>query len=180
MNGQPGVANYAQAGTPLNTVLIEQLKSANQAEVELATIARDRTENQELKNLASTIISDHEKFRQDVEKVSQKVTSSQQTGPFVPQQLTQLTDKACKNAEQSVKAMLEKAEGQDFQMAFLGQQVIAHQMMIANLEAIQSVGPTELKEIAGQGVTMMKSHLDAAKSLAMKLEDDSKNKQNNQ
>ena len=91
---------------------------------------------------------------------------------MVPGQLIQIMDQACENSLKMTKDMLQKYEGQDFSMAFLAQQCFAHTMLLAELQAIQSHGPEELKSLAAESATKAQSHLDKAKQLAKQLEDD--------
>lgn len=91
---------------------------------------------------------------------------------LVPGQLIQIMDQACEHSLKMTKEMLEKYEGQDFAMAFLGQQCVAHTMMIGELKAIQSHGPEELKSMAEEAASKAQMHLDKAKELAKQLEDD--------
>jgi predicted outer membrane protein len=93
----------------------------------------------------------------------------------VPHQLTQIMDEACDNSLKMTKEMLSKYEGQDFQMAFLGQQCVAHIYQLAELKAIENSGPEELKSVAGEASKKVEAHLEQAKQLAKKLEDDRKN-----
>lgn len=70
--------------------------------------------------------------------------------------------------------MLGEYQGQDFNMAFLGQQCVAHTMMLAELKAIESEGPQEMRSVAQEAKTKVEQHLEKVKQLAKKLEDDSR------
>lgn len=91
---------------------------------------------------------------------------------MVPGQLVQIMDQACDTSLNMTKEMLQKYEGQNFAMVFFGQQCVAHMMMLAELQAIQSHGPEELKSLAGETAGKVQTHLDKAKQLAKQLEDD--------
>ncbi len=91
--------------------------------------------------------------------------------PMVPRELCQLMEKACDNSLQMTKQMLEQYDGQDFTMAYLGQQIVAHTMMLAELKAIESDGPESLHSIAQAAIKKTENHLEKAKQLAMKYED---------
>ena len=93
-------------------------------------------------------------------------------GGRVPQVLTTLMSQACDNNLKMTQEMLESYEGQDFKMAFLGQQIVAHTASLAEMKAIESVGPEQLKAIAQQASPKIQEHLDMAKKLAKKFEDD--------
>ncbi|SMP64455.1 Predicted outer membrane protein [Neorhodopirellula lusitana] len=186
-----------QQGPTVKEAIVQKLEKANKAEVELANFAMQRTDNQEVKQLAQTIAQDHESCNQKLKQMAgqhhqngqshqgqqnravnnhqagQTATSRQQA--TVPMELCQIAEQACDNALQMTKEMLGNHEGQDFDMAFLGQQCVAHTMMLAELKAIESTGPQELQQVAQEASQKVKQHLDHCKQLAKKLEDDRKN-----
>lgn len=209
--GQPTRPNSPIAGTQINQTgsqhasgptvteaIVKKLQKANDAEIELAKMAEQQSENDDLKKLASMIVKDHQAFNQELKKFSDMnlssapnaqgqnnqlgsrpaVASQTQTNlvdsqsPRVPEQLCQVSEQACDNALEMTKEMLGKYKGQDFAMAFLGQQCVAHTMFLAELKAIESVGPQELRPIAQKAGAKVKEHLEKAKQLAEKLEDD--------
>ncbi|MCC9642846.1 DUF4142 domain-containing protein [Rhodopirellula sp. JC740] len=150
--------------------IVQKLQKANENEIELAKLAMEKTDHQELKQLTETIVRDHEAINQKLRQFSQQNQTGNQ-GPRVPQQLCQIADQACDNAMRMTRDMLNRYEGQDFQMAFLGQQCVAHTMMLAELKAIESTGPQELQPLAQEAISKVESHLGKAKQLAKKLED---------
>lgn len=81
-------------------------------------------------------------------------------------------EQACENSLQMTKEMLQDYQGQDFQMAFLGQQIVRHVNMLAELQAIESTGPQELQPIAQTAIQKVKSHLEQSKQLAQRFEDE--------
>lgn len=190
-----------QQGPTVKEALVQKLIKSNKAEIELATMAQQKTDNEELKQLASTIVQDHQQLNKTLQQhagntsdpgkksdnrssnpnAASATTSAQsgrnQTGMnTVPKEFCQVAEQACDNALEMTKEMLGKQEGQDFNMAFLGQQCFAHTMMLAELKAIQSSGPEELQQIASQAAEKVEMHLEKAKQLAKKLEDDRKKK----
>ncbi|HQX50502.1 MAG TPA: hypothetical protein PLR25_11370 [Planctomycetaceae bacterium] len=89
-------------------------------------------------------------------------------------EIAKLAQKKTDNALKMTKDMLNKYERQDFNMAFLGQQCMAHTMMLAELKAIESVGPEELRPIAQEAASKVEQHLEKVEQLAQKHEDDRK------
>ncbi len=87
----------------------------------------------------------------------------------VPHMLVALTDQTCDNEQQLTKKMLEKHEGSDFDMAYIGQQIVAHNCMLAHLQALKSSGPQELQQLASQGEQETQKHLDKAMKIAEEL-----------
>ncbi len=194
-----------QQGLTLKEAIVQKLHKANEAEIELAKMAMEKTDNEDVKQLTKTIVQDHQALNQKLQKMagkhdesskmqqnsqnaqgSQNATSgNRQTGqtltssqsPTVPKELTKISEQACENALEMTKEMLGKYEGQDFNMAFLGQQCVAHTMMLAELKAIESAGPQELQQIAQEASQKVEQHLEKCKQLAKKLEDDRKNKE---
>lgn len=200
-------------GPTVKEAILKKLQKANEGEIELAKMAQQQTDNAELKQLAQTIVQDHQALNNELqqhlnEKSSSRTQSSRtdrtnrsdlnrdradrdvaatrpklrggdnsDTQATVPPQLCEIGEQAHDNALQMTKEMLGNYQGQDFNMAFLGQQLVAHTMMLAELKAIQSTGPEELHEIAGKAISKVEGHLDRAKQLAKKLEDDRKTKQ---
>lgn len=222
-----GADNYGQ-GITVQQALVRKIQKSNEAEIELAKMAQQKTDNQELKQLTQTIIQDHQALNQQLQQVAgqdRQVAGRGQSGQgqltqrqndralndrdparsadrlanrdpsneppgapggratrsmnrqsqTVPPQLCQIMEEACDNAMQMTKEMLNQYEGQDFQMAYLGQQIVMHTIMLAELQAIQSNGPEQLQTIAKQASEKVQNHLEKAKQLAKKLEDDAKN-----
>lgn len=185
-------------GPTVKEALTQKLIKANEAEIELATLAQEKTENEELKQFASMLVKDHQQFNKILQqhvgnqhsnqsnsgkaKVSESLqantgTIASSNAATVPTQLCEIGEQACANSLKMTKEMLGNYEGQDFSMAFLGQQCVAHTMMLAELKAIESVGPKELQQIASQAAMKVEKHLDKAKQLAKKLEDDRKSRE---
>ena len=173
----------SQQGPTVQEAITSKLRQANDAEIELAEMAQERSDNDEVKELAKTIVKDHEALNQKLQSGKQgqgkgredkNITAANAQAATVPEQLCKIGEQACQNALEMTKEMLSKKEGQNFNMAFLGQQIFAHTMMLAELKAIESVGPQELQSVAQEAIQKTESHLKTAKELAMKLEDDRK------
>lgn len=201
-------AESQQEGTTVKEAIVQKLMKANEAEIELAKMAQQKTDNQELQQLTQMIVKDHEALNQKLKEFmsegqsqynssregqSNDAVSQRQAGrdqasqvsqtsgqnnesAIVPEKLCKIAEEACANSLKMTKEMLSRYEGQDFQMAFLGQQCVAHTMMLAELKAIESVGPAELQPIAKMASQKVEQHLEKAKELAKKLEDDAKNR----
>ena len=94
----------------------------------------------------------------------------------VPHMLVALTDQSCDNELQLTKKMLQKHEGDDFDMAYIGQQIVAHTCMLAHLQALKSSGPQELQQLVTEGEQTTQKHLDHAMKIAKELGEDTKEK----
>jgi hypothetical protein len=95
--------------------------------------------------------------------------------PSVPAELCQILERANENTLTMLQEMLRAHEGQDFQMAFLGQQAVAQTILLAELNAMQSSAKfQDIKPIVQQAIAQTMRHLDRAKQLASQFEKDVK------
>lgn len=83
-----------------------------------------------------------------------------------------INHKACENHRQMSKQMLESYQGQDFDMAFLGMQIGQHAWLLSELKALDGVGTPEFQEVVAQARQNVEQHLQQAKTLSKKFEDD--------
>lgn len=93
-------------------------------------------------------------------------------GPMVPQQLVQISQQICDKQSQSAKQMLQEKEGQEFDMAYVGMQIVGHDWMVAELQALQNVGSPEFQQLVRQAEQKTQEHLEQAKQLAKTLQGD--------
>ena len=163
------------SGRPLDRVLLDKLQKANRSEAELASWAAGKAESQEVKDLANQIAEDHRALNQQLEKIQLQNDASDSQSVRVPEQLISMGQAACDKFEQMHREMLSKQSGQDFEMAFLGSEILCHMQTIAELETIQQQGPQALRDYAGQAIDKQRGHLDRARQLAQQLEDDERN-----
>jgi len=139
-------------------------------------MAIEKSDNEELKKLCAVVIQDHqacvEKLQQlnGQEKQSQQSTQANNYVATVPQELLKISEQACENSLKMTKEMLGKYDGEKFNMAFVSYQCVVHNMMLAELKAIESVGPKELNEVAKNEIITAEKHLEKFKQLAKKLD----------
>lgn len=86
-------------------------------------------------------------------------------------EMLQIATKAAQIKLAMTKQMLEKYQGQDFDMAYLGQQIVAHTDMLAVMQAMKGHGTPEFQQLLEQGMETVKHHLTEAHALAKRLED---------
>lgn len=190
--------SYQQDGVALHQALVQKLIKANKAEIELAKMARDRANHDQVRQLTETLIKDHQQLNESLKKLAnndshkssqdhsdrdyQKASNENRdqskrskhnaSTVMVPKELCRLSEEACDNALKMTKQMLQEKEGDSFDMAFVGQQCVAHTMMLAELKAIQNDGPQELQEITEEAIEKTEQHLDRLKQLTDKLSDE--------
>lgn len=83
--------------------------------------------------------------------------------------LESIAEKSSKKQLEMAKEMLEKRDGENFDMAFVGLQVAAHTRAVADLSALQGVGSKEMQDVVKQAEDATKKHLEKAKDLAEQL-----------
>ena len=93
-----------------------KLKKAKQAEIELAQLAQQKTDNQEVRQLAQTLIDEHEALNEDLKQLDMKsnaATSTKQSSQtaMVPHELCQIGEQACQSTLAMTKEMLNKDGG---------------------------------------------------------------------
>jgi hypothetical protein len=68
--------------------------------------------------------------------------------------------------------MLEEAEGEEFDQAFVGSQVGAHIAMLAKLRGAEAFASPRLQPIIAESIATTEQHLDQAKQLCKSLKDE--------
>lgn len=85
--------------------------------------------------------------------------------------LQQIAHRAAHLKLQMTKDMLAKYDGQDFDMGYLGEQIVAHIGMLAHLQASQNLGDEQFQQVLAQGIQTTQQHLQEAQQIARQLED---------
>jgi predicted outer membrane protein len=159
----------------------------NEAEIALGNLAFEKSQNANVREFAQTMVKDHTAFAAKLKQfIPGTVNAQPQTGDAVRPRTTaqneavaerhhggmlELGRKAAGMELAMTKQMLSKYEGQDFDMGYLGQQLVAHTKMLACLTAAQDVGSPEFQKVIGEGLTTTKEHFQHAQQLAANLED---------
>ena len=170
----------SEKGPTVKEAIVQKLLKGNEATIEIVKMAMEKSDNEEVKKLCALIIKDHEACVQKLQQLKGQENQSQQSTQAnnyvatVPQELCKISEQACENSLKMTKEMLGKYDGDEFNMAFVGFQCVAHTMMLAELKAIESVGPKELNEVAKDGISKTEKHLEKFKQLAKKLDKDEK------
>ena len=183
-----------------NTVqgfLATKLMLGNNTEIELSQLAVEKAEHPPVKQFAQKMVQAHTQLNQKLQQllsgqspagqqdrpgaaanaadrapVARPATAGQQ--PEVPPQLAQVARQSAQNYLQMTKQMLQRYEGQDFDMAYMGSQVVLHTRMLSDLQAMQGVGSPQFQQLVSQAEQATTEHLQTAQQLARKFEDDRK------
>jgi len=182
----------AARGPTVKEALASKLRLTNDGAIELAKLMQEKTDRAEIRQLTQTIARDHQVLNRELkrltsdarwakDKAGQK-TSTDHTSTDaarVPPQLCQVAEKAMTRSTEMTREMLNRYDGQDLNMAYLSHQLVAHTMLIAELEAIQAAGPEPLHDVAEQALGKVRKHFQRAKKLAKRFEDEADRAVNN-
>ncbi|MCA9209737.1 MAG: DUF4142 domain-containing protein [Planctomycetales bacterium] len=94
-----------------------------------------------------------------------------QAGTMNRNSLPQIAHRAAQIKLRMTKEMLSKYEGQDFDMGYLGEQIVAHIGMMAHLQAVQNLGDEQFQQLVAQGIQTTQQHMQEAQQIARQLED---------
>lgn len=87
------------------------------------------------------------------------------------QEILKIEQKAAQNYIHASTRMLERYQGQDFDMGFLGFQIGAHTWALSELKAMDSVGDEQFQQLVSDATQKIEHHLEQARQLAQKFED---------
>ncbi|KPA90660.1 putative outer membrane protein [Pseudomonas asplenii] len=146
------LATQVQAQTPAE--FIDSASAAGIAEIETSRLAIQKTSATDINSYAVEMIKDHTDANRDL-----KAIASKHDLPMASD--AQIMDRAR-------KLMLQVQEGESFDVAYVANQIKAHEQAIKLYEdeASQSQSP-ELKAFAEQTLPKLRMHLDMARKLEM-------------
>jgi len=164
--------------------LKSMLLGINEASVEVGRIGIEKANNPAVKDLAEKVVADHRDLHQDLVKMTKsKKGDSAKTaargknakqGGYCPlSHLGSIQEDACKMHLEMTKKMLSKQKGQNFDMAYLVHTISSHTWLLAELKAIgdANVQCDELQAHVDRAQNVVTEHLEMAKELAKKIED---------
>jgi predicted outer membrane protein len=160
---------------------------SNQEEIALAQFAQQHAQHEQVKQLAKTLIEQHQKALTAIQDASPEVAelklatnatetpdagqASNESGaasdPAVAM-LLQIKNECLKLTQKE----LSQYQGAEFDKAFVGQQLGAHLGMLAQLRGSKSFASPELQKVIDEGEKMTTMHMDAAKKLMDQIKDE--------
>lgn len=166
----------------------EQLASwlalANHSKVQLAKIAVEKSNREDVRQLAQQMIDDHQALQTDlkpylpeaveVEKRNQTDTDAERRAVAAQHHgtLLEVIRLASKYELKLTTELFGRYEDQDFDMAYLGQQTVTHVQMLATLHAMKYYGSEEFQQFIAGAIETTTQHFQDVTLLAQRLEDD--------
>ena len=87
-------------------------------------------------------------------------------------ELRKIGKQAAENTLSMTKQLLQEHDGEAFDACYVGQQVVAHTCMLAELQALDGVGSAEFQQFVSQAKQATEGHLTHAKQLAKQVTQD--------
>ncbi|ENA29184.1 MULTISPECIES: DUF4142 domain-containing protein [Pseudomonas] len=151
-HAQSANANQAEAMSPED--FINDASAKGIAEIETAKLALEKSQSQDVKTFAQSMIDDHTKMNEQLQQLAQ-------------QKKLEVADNAM--LMDMAKKMILQVRDESFDAAYANNQVVAHEQTIEIFrnEANTSKDP-ELKALAQAALPKLEAHLEHAKTLQSK------------
>jgi putative membrane protein len=120
-----------------------------QAEVELATLAQKKATSEPARTLASQLRTDHERANAELMEIARRKGIN--------------VDPSSTSAQQQVASKLANLSGADFDRAYIGEMVQAHQRAVQLFEDVShTADDPDLKAFAAKVLPTLRHHLEMA------------------
>ena len=164
-----------------DAVIFAMLERANTHEIELGELAARTGQSSDVRDLGRKIAEDHTKGRQAARDLARKigVTPGTPMDPMKEMKDTTMSKYPAdtagktypKESQEALMARLRGLKGNEFDVAFVGKMVDAHQRMIDQVEnkLIPAAKNAELKQFLTEMKPTLQAHLDQARALEKRL-----------
>jgi putative membrane protein len=152
----------ASAQTPSDPQIAEIVQTANQIDINQAKLALKKTSNQQVKDFANQMISDHTSLEKSVSDLAKKLGVTPEDSPMAKQLKQQATDETSK---------LKSLRGNAFDKEYASHEVAFHQAVIdaAKNTLIPNAKNAELKSALESAAPLLQGHLEHAQQLEQSL-----------
>jgi putative membrane protein len=192
-----GAASPDRAGTESAAPQINDMDIAhmvlqgNQGEIMMSKLAEQHSKNEQVRKFAKQMVQEHGKFVQELRQVagieeqpaaedesadrapatgSARKPASERAGHGEAHDWRTVTSEICHRKQQMCLTELEQKQGEEFDKAYVGSQIGAHNEMLASLEVLATVADAQLQTLLKKGVETTQQHLKHAKALMQELE----------
>jgi len=183
-----------QHGSDPDHFIAAALLIGNEAEVAVGQFAADHSKNREVQKFADMLVKEHSELAQDLAKwapdASLEIAGTRKAANDTTARTARADSKDDERADaaggksfdmlqihkkiamrciDSTKKELGSKEGSDFDMCYVGQQLVLHQQMIDKATVLREYASPDLQASIDKGLDGAKEHLDHAKQLIEKL-----------
>jgi putative membrane protein len=155
MPGNTGMypGNQPTAENMGERAFVTKAMQGDAAEVQLGQLAQQKSQSNDVKQLAQKLVTDHTQMDQNLKPLAKQLGMSEPNGP-----------------SKKDKKMMEKLQGlsgNDFDTQYLTMMLKDHQQDLKDFQQeAQSAQDPNLKQIAGQGATVISQHLQMVEQVA--------------
>lgn len=155
-----GALTHAQ--TLSDQEIAEILKTVNDSEIDAAKAAKSRADHADVKQFARDMESAHEQNNKEAKNVFKKADMKPKNNDIA---------KNFKKDAKNQLSELKKKKGNDFDRAYLENQIAMHERVLSDLEGkyIPAAQNTDFKAFLENTKTHVQNHLDKAKQLQSAL-----------
>ncbi len=149
---QPGAeAEDAQAAA-MNAEVLGQIQQNNMMEIRMAELAQDKSQNDQVKMIATRVLEDHRRAEERVSMLSQELGVQVEPPPSDPM-MAETMDR------------LQQAEGAEFDREYLRAMADINQQAVDRLQQAQGMVDERVGDLVDQHVSMLTEHREEAESL---------------
>jgi putative membrane protein len=148
-------ANQALQLSSAEQMFVQQAARGHELEVELAKMAQDKAQNEQVREFAEQLERDHSRALDEIESVADRANLDLEE-----------PDDAVRA---SLKDPLESASGAEFDARFISQMIEEHRKDIAEFEKHQSTATGELRAYIDRTLPVLRQHLQRAEELQKQL-----------
>lgn len=160
--GAAAGATAAAAGEMSDDQIAHVMKTANDAEIDAAQLAKRRAGNDQVKEFAKTMIDDHKNSNKESKKVLKAADIGKDKNDM---------SKTMKNDAKAKMNEMKKLKGDEFDKAYMNHQIDMHTKMLADLDQkfIPAAKKPELKQFLQTTRTHIEQHLARAQEIVKAL-----------
>ena len=149
---QPPATQTAKANLPsADAQFLKKVNEDNLAEVEVANVANTKSTNDQVKSLASKLLTDHQENQSDLQALASKKNVT------LPSEMPA--------SKKSVKDKLSKLDGAAFDKAYIAEMIKDHKAAIAAFERAAKSTDPDVKAFAEKTLPTLKEHLSQAQGV---------------
>lgn len=153
-----GAASVAQMTGPTEAEMIHIVTTVNTAEIEAAHLARSKSKNQNIVKFANMMIKDHTKNTKEAARLAKKMNLKADGNEI---------SKSLKAGSMATMASLKNLSGNEFNQAYIDQQLKMHQTTLdtINNSLLPKATSEEMKAYLNKTQASVTSHLEHAQRL---------------
>jgi putative membrane protein len=143
----------AGQASPADKMFVSKAMQGSMAEVELAKLTLQKSNNDQVKQFAQRIIDDHTKLNDQMKPIAEQV------GALVPNQVSK--------KDKQTLSKLQALSGSDYDQAYIKDMVKDHKQDLSDFQAEASSGQDQtVKDAANQGSGVIAQHLQMIEQIA--------------